>query len=293
LLIDKPALMPDKIHPELEGTGIIAKSLYEIISTQRDTGFHIFDKIIFSKTYSSFHGYQCADFVFNGRNCKVVRPKMAAKGHPWVWRARFWGHEPQTDIALLERGYHIVYCDVAELLGNKASIALWNKFYNMAHGTGLSKKAVMEGMSRGAVYIFNWAAANPGKVACVYADNPLLNIPVWAAQMLQLPAGKNDMFEAFKKDYELTTSEQVLQFKGGPIELVKQIVKGQYPILILCADADEAVPPADNTNLFEKKIKDLNGNITVIHKPGFKHHPHSLPDPTPIVDFIVKAVNGG
>lgn len=289
LLMDKPALMPDKIHPELEGTAIIAKSLYEIISAKRDTAYNIFDKIPVSKTYSSFHGYPCADFVFNGRDCKVVQPKMTAESHPWVWRARFWGHEPQADIALLERGYHIVYCDVAELLGNKTCIAIWNDFYRMVHKAGLSQKAVMEGMSRGGVYVFNWAAANPRKVACVYVDNPLLNINAWAEEMLQLPEGKkNDMFEAFKKDYNLTTPEEVRSFNGGPVTLIKQIVKGHYPILILCADEDEAVPPAENTNLFEKKVKELNGNIPVIHKPGFKHHPHSLPDPTPIVDFIVK-----
>ena len=43
--------------------------------------------------------------------------------------------------------------------------------------------------------------------------------------------------------------------------------------------------------LFEKMIKERNGKITVIHKPGFKHHPHSLPDPTPIVDFILEAAH--
>ena len=293
LLIDKPAMMPDKIHPDLMGTTIIAKSLYEVVAARRDNAYNIFDNIPSTKTYSSFHGYQCADFVADGRNCKIVQPKLAAVGHPWVWRARFWGHEPQTDIALLERGYHIVYCDVVELLGNQESIAIWDKFYDLAHKAGLAKKAVMEGMSRGAVYIFNWAAANPGKLACVYADNPLLNMNVWTEEMLNLPAGtKNDMFEAFKKSYQLTTPEEVRQFRGGPMELVKQIVKGHYPILVLCADEDEAVPLAENAILFEKKIKALNGNITVIHKPGFKHHPHSLPDPTPIVDFIVKAVAG-
>jgi hypothetical protein len=26
-----------------------------------------------------------------------------------------------------------------------------------------------------------------------------------------------------------------------------------------------------------------------MHKPGFKHHPHSLPNPTPIVEFVLKA----
>lgn len=291
LLLDKPALMPDRIHPELEGTTIMAKSLYEVLAARRDNPYNIFDKISFEKTYSSFHGYQCADVIAAGRNCKIVRPKLAAVGHPWVWRARFWGHEPQTDIALLERGYHIVYCDVAELLGNQESIDVWNQFYQIVHTAGLAKKAVMEGMSRGAVYIFSWAAINPGKVACVYADNPLLNVRVWTEEMLNLPEGtKNDMFEAFKKNYKLTTAIEVRQFKGEPMELVRQIVKGHYPILVLCADEDEAVPLADNAVLFEQKIKALNGKITVIHKPGFKHHPHSLPDPTPIVDFIIKAV---
>ncbi|SRR5258706_4751141 len=292
LLSDKPALIPDKIHPGLEGTAIIAKSLFEIIETKRDVAYTIFDKISFSKTYSSFHGYACADFNFNERKCKVVQPKIAARGHPWVWRARFWGHEPQTDIALLERGFHVVYCDVVELLGNKESIIAWNDFYKLMHRAGLSKKVVMEGMSRGGLYVFNWAAVNPHRVACVYVDNPLLNINAWIIQMLQLPAGRNEMFEAFKKDYNLTTPEQVRQFRGGPVESVKKIVKGHYPILIVCADEDEAVSPAENTNLFEEKIKALHGDITVIHKPGFKHHPHSLPDPTPIVDFILKAVNG-
>jgi len=79
-----------------------------------------------------------------------------------------------------------------------------------------------------------------------------------------------------------------MNFKGSPVDKVKQIVKGTYPILILCADADEQVIPQENTLLFEQKVKALNGNITVIHKPGFKHHPHSLPNPAPIVDFILQ-----
>jgi alpha-beta hydrolase superfamily lysophospholipase len=105
---------------------------------------------------------------------------------------------------------------------------------------------------------------------------------------MKTPTVKDDMFEAFKKDYNITTDEQVLGFKGSPVDKVEQIIKGKYPILILCADEDEAVSPEENTLLFEKRVKALNGNITVIHKPGFKHHPHSLPNPKPITDFILK-----
>jgi lysophospholipase L1-like esterase/pimeloyl-ACP methyl ester carboxylesterase len=293
LFINKPQLLPDKIHPNLEGTTMMAKHIYEVLVTPRDPGFDLFPRINIPDTISSFHGYECADFTFKGRACKIVRPKIAAKDHPWFWRARFWGHEPQTDIALLERGYHVVYCDVVELLGNKEAIAAWNDYYSLLHHAGLSKKAALVGMSRGAVYVYNWAAANPKKVACVYVDNPLLNITDWAVKAMQAPnKGGNQLLEDFKKDYNLLTDEQVKDFKGGPIDEVNKIVKGNYPSLILCADEDEAVSPSTNTNLFEKLIKERNGKITVIHKPGFKHHPHSLPDPTPIVDFIMSAVNG-
>ena len=66
----------------------------------------------------------------------------------------------------------MVYCDVVELLGNKEVIAAWNDF-TLLHHAGLSGKGLLEGMSRGAVYVYNWTAANPKKVASVYVDNPL------------------------------------------------------------------------------------------------------------------------
>ena len=62
-------------------------------------------------------------------------------------------------------------------------------------------------------------------------------------------------------------------------------------MLHVCGDADEVVPFEENTEPFSKKIKALNGNIKVIIKPGYHHHPHSLPDPAPIVDFIKSAVD--
>jgi hypothetical protein len=62
-------------------------------------------------------------------------------------------------------------------------------------------------------------------------------------------------------------------------------------MLHVVGDADSLVPVSENTAIFEKQVLALNGNITVIHKPGVGHHPHSLPNPTPIVDFILKATH--
>ena len=126
-------------------------------------------------THSSYFGFDCVDFAFEGRGAKIVSPRRTARGAPWLWRARFWGHEPQTEIALLERGYHVVYCDVAELFMNDQAADIWDKFYRVLVQGGLSPKTALEGFSRGGVYIYRWAARHPDRIACVYADTSLAN----------------------------------------------------------------------------------------------------------------------
>lgn len=148
----------------------------------------------------------------------------------------------------------------------------------------------MEGMSRGGVYIYNWAAANPKKVAGIYADAPVLDLKSWPGGKGKGPGSAAD-WEIFKKDYGYTSEDETNDFKNNPLDKIPAIVKGHYPMLHVVGDADEVVPVDENTAVFEKKILAAGGNIKVIHKPGIGHHPHSLPDPQPIVDFILKAVN--
>ncbi|HTN19151.1 MAG TPA: prolyl oligopeptidase family serine peptidase [Pelobium sp.] len=249
---------------------------------------NIFSKPTEVKNTFSFHGFSGVQFQFENRIAKIVSPKFIARGKPWIWRARFWGHEPQTDIALLELGYHVVYCDVAELFGNQEAIGIWNRFYHFLRKKGFAKKAVLEGMSRGGVYIYNWAAENPHKVACIYADNPVLDLKSWPGGLGIGPGSKKE-WELFKEDYQVKSEQDIADFNESPINKIKQIVKGNYPMLHVCGDADEVVPMQENTFPFVKLIKEAGGEIALILKPGGKHHPHSLKDPKPIVDFILKA----
>lgn len=238
-------------------------------------------------TVADFHGFALHEFTFNGRACKVAAPEQAAEGRPWAWRARFWGHEPQTDIALLQQGWHIVYCDVVELFGNAKAIDIWNKFYQKMRQIGLAKKTAFIAMSRGGVYAYNWAVANPGKVACIYADAPVLDMRSWPGGMGSGPGSPPD-WELCRQAWNLRTEADIKAFRQSPIERVEEIVKAGFPMLHVCGDADEVVPVSENTDVFEQKVKALGGNITVIRKAGVKHHPHSLPDPAPIVQFIIK-----
>ena len=132
-----------------------------------------------------WHGYDRYDFLMDEdtlaikaaggdakgqRRCIVVCPKAAAPGNPWSWRGCYWDHEPQTEIELLRRGFHIAYITANASLRPDKKWDAWYEFLTDQHG--LSRKPAFIGMSRGGEYAYSWATANPDRVACIYADNP-------------------------------------------------------------------------------------------------------------------------
>jgi hypothetical protein len=118
--------------------------------------------IPFPGKVSEWKGYSCHEFKLDGAACKMVIPKVTAPGRPWIIRARFWGHQPQVDLALLEKGWHLAYCDVSNLFGSPRAVMRWDKFHRaMVQDHGLAKKVALEGMSRGGLIIYNWAKKKP------------------------------------------------------------------------------------------------------------------------------------
>ena len=249
-------------------------------------GCEVTDEVSFPGEKSLFHSYNRYDFEHNGRKCIVVTPRTVANGKPWVWRARFFGHEPQTDIAFLERGFHIAYVDVAGLFGSPDAVDMWDKFYNyLTERHGFAKKVVLEGMSRGGLIVYNWAAKNPTRVNCIYADAPVCDIKSWPGGKGKGKGSPTD-WEKCLKVYGLT-EEDAMAAKINPIDKLESLAKVRVPLLHVVGDADEIVPVEENTAILEKRYKTYGGPIKVIHKKGIGHHPHSLEDPKPIVDFII------
>lgn len=234
-----------------------------------------------------WNGYDRYDFPYDGRKCIVVAPKQAAEGKPWIWRARFFGHQPQADLALLGKGFHLAYMDVAELFGNREAVEHWNAFYRFLTAEhGLGPKPALEGMSRGGLYVYNWAAANPDRVACIYADAPVCDIRSWPGGKGRSP-GNAELWKKCLAGFGIS-DEQSVGFEGSPINNLAPLAKAGVPLLHVVGDADEVVPVEENTAILEARYKKLGGSIQVIHKPGIGHHPHSLEDPTPIVEFVLK-----
>jgi hypothetical protein len=108
------------------------------------------------------------------RRCIIVEPKHAATGYPWSWQGCYWDHEPQTEVELLRRGFHIVF--ITPDPGKQ-----WDAFYTWLTGShGLSVKPAFVGMSKGGVNEYDWTTANPDKVSCIYADNPAIRPEAFA-----------------------------------------------------------------------------------------------------------------
>ena len=235
---------------------------------------------------SEWHGHVRHDFTHAGRHCIVVLPEKTAEGSPWVWRARFFGHEPQADIALLKLGFHIAYCDVSNMFGSPQAVQHWNSFHRLATDDfGLAARPALEGMSRGGLIIYNWAAANPNKVACLYGDAPVCDFKSWPGQ--RAGTAGSTAWNNCLRAYGFTETE-ARAFKGNPVDNLQPLARAKIPILHVVGAADTVVPVADNSALIEARYRKLGGTITVISKPGVGHHPHSLKDPEPIVNFILR-----
>ncbi len=108
------------------------------------------------------------------RRCIVVVPKQPVPGNPWSWQGCYWDHEPQTEVELLRRGFHIAF--ITPDPGKQ-----WDAWYAwLTEKHGLSKKPAFVGMSKGGVNEYDWTTANPDKVSCVYADNPAIRPEAFA-----------------------------------------------------------------------------------------------------------------
>jgi hypothetical protein len=182
----------------------------------------------------------------------VIVPKTAAPGNPWVYRAGFVERDAVVDLALLAKGFHIVTGPVG-YNEDGPQPAQWNTLYQHMVKNGFSAKPVIEGAGGAAGEAYVWAIANPDKVSCVYAENPILHSVVSRVQ---------------------------------PLGNLAPLAKANVPLLHVCGSLDPAF--ATQTQVAEKQYKELGGQITVIVKEGEGHYPLAPKDPKPVVEFIVK-----
>jgi pimeloyl-ACP methyl ester carboxylesterase len=236
---------------------------------------------------SQWRGFARFDMQVGGRECIVCTPRRAARGRPWVWRALFFDAWPAVDVALLERGFHVVHMDVSEMYGNEVAMRHWEAFYAwLTAEHGLAAKAVVEGFSRAGLYVYHWTALHPERVSCIYGDAPVCDIRSWPGGK-GVGRGNPECWQRCLRALGLGEDE-AMAYRGNPIDRLAPIAAAGIPVIHVVGEADIDVPSCENTDVLEARYLALGGPMTVIRKPDCAHHPHSLQEPAPVVEFILR-----
>ncbi len=248
-----------------------------------------------TKTHTKWHGFKKQEFVMDARGCYVVFPKSAAPGRPWIWRARFPNYHPKIDATLLAKGFHIAYMDVAGLYGCPRAVEHWDKFYKHVLGEfHLARKMTLEGVSRGGLIVYNWAARNPDKVNAIYCESPVCDLKSWPGGRGAGLGSPNDWTGALAA-YGFTEVE-MLRFRGNPVDHLEPLAKARVPVLHVVCDQDQVVPPEENTDVLYSRYTALGGPMMVFRnmgKPQTLHgHHFPLDDPEMVVDFVLRHTPG-
>ena len=220
-------------------------------------------------------------YEFNGYKAYVTVPDNP--NGKWIWKAEYRTAFDAAEQALIQQGYTHVYYEVQFQYGCYKLQRLMHKFHlHVVEKFGLQKKCILFGMSVGGLYSFNYALAYPEYVEKVYLDAPALDLYDVYSRLTGEGAKK---YERMMAAYTLTR-ETVKDFKDFPIHNFKEFFDAGIPVMLVAGDADPVCRPEANYEKMLAYCKENNIPITAHIKPGCGHHPHSLEDITPILDFV-------
>ena len=61
-----------------------------------------------------------------------------------------------------------------------------------------------------------------------------------------------------------------------PINMAQTIAAARIPVLLVYGGADDTLDPKLNAEIFASRFKKAGGNVQVICRAGYGHHPHGF-----------------
>ena len=217
------------------------------------------------------------NFKYGGYNATVIVPENA--NGEWIWKTEFLYAFEQAEVALLGKGYTRVYYEISDKYGSYKAVRLMYNFYKyVSREFGLRDKCHLFGFSRGGLYAFNFALFYPECVASLYLDAPVLDMKSWPL------AGSKEQKQLFD-EYSLT-EETLKIFKENPVDNLGEFFDTNIPVLVIAGEVDELVPLKENAGVLLDYCEANGIALEYYVKPTCGHHPHSLEDVEPIVQFV-------
>ena len=232
-----------------------------------------------------WNGFRRIDFRFEDMPAVLVFPEEPNGDKNWLLKTEYFDAFPDFQIRMLQRGWHLAYVKNVTRWCLEEDLDRKKRFATYLHKEfGLYEKCVPVGMSCGGLIGSKFAAKYPECVSALYLDAPVMNF-------LSCPAGLGIGGKSLMQEFVDATGmdlPQLICYREHPIDKMHLLLQNKIPVFMVYGDADDVVPYTENGALLEKYYKENSGEITVVGKPGCGHHPHGLPDNTPIIEFVEK-----
>jgi lysophospholipase L1-like esterase len=253
------------------------------------TTFVLAAQIPAQETTETWRGYQRVKFQVEGRECFITQPAHFAPGKPWVWRTSFPDFHAEVDLELLDHGWSVGYIECLDMIGCDAALDLMDAFHaELTKRRGYARRPALEAVSRGGLHAYRYAARHPDRVACIYADTPVMDLKSWP---LGWPGARKETAEAlqfygFKDELELRA------YRGNPVDVLEPIAGAKIPLRHVISLNDRVVPPEQNTLEAQRRLSRLGHAMDVVSveqgTPDSNGHHFPLPGVFDSAWFIMR-----
>jgi hypothetical protein len=223
-------------------------------------------------------------FKVSGCPAFLIRPKErpAISTSPWVWYAPVIGHPNSSHAWMLRqwlaKGIGMAGVDVGESYGSpkgrKVFMALWE---TLVKRYGMSERPCLLPQSRGGLMLYNWAAENPSRVACIAGIYTVCDLCSYPG------------LETACHAYEMSAADLKARLaEHNPVDRLAPLAKAGVPILHVHGDADPVVPLEKNSGELARRYRAMGGPARLIVVPGKGHQvcPEFF-ECQELVDFVI------
>jgi sialidase-1 len=245
----------------------------------------------YADSISDWKGYTRYHFQMHKRDAFITAPRKSLEKKEWIWRARFPEWHTEMDEILLEAGFHIAYINTDHMFGSPRAMDVWDDFYHyMVDTLGFAKKVSLEGVSRGGLFVFNWAKRNPWKVHSIYTEAPVCDFKSWPGGF-GYGSGDQDAWNRLKKAYGFANDQEARAYRNNPLDNLEELARAKVPVLAMIGLNDQVVPPSENIFILGDRYVKSGGILTLVPctrgKEQLMGHHFPIETPEAGAEFII------
>ena len=196
---------------------------------------------------------------------------------------------PETEIAMLRAGYHLVYLKNRSRWGTDDDCGRKRRLIDLlADKLGTARRIVTVGMSCGGFHSVAFASRYPDYVSFLYLDAPLLTF-FSTAPRLRAHEVEEVRWPEVKRAFGFGSFAEAFAYADQPIHRLAILTAHRLPVGLVYGGGDEVVPPYENAEILKGYYEAMGAPLRVWYRGGYGHHPHGLADPAPLLAFIEEA----